>query len=217
MPAQPVLTVMARWPSAGRCKRRLAHDLGSLPLQHAAERAAHLQQQLLIHTMAVANRLRLQGHLELAIAVSGLAPRGAKRWGRSFHVDRTLLQHGGSLGCRLRHLLMAFRRSDPGRGLLLIGTDLPCLNHHDLLRAVEFLQHEDLVLGPADDGGYWLIGLSEALLRQPARWPIQDIPWGSSTVLESTIRRAQTAGLDPALIASRQDIDRLSDLQPWLT
>ena len=82
-------------------------------------------------------------------------------------------------------LLMAF--GDPGRGLLLVGTDLSA-NHHDLLRAVEFLQHEDLV-GPADDGGYWLIGLSEALLRQPARWPIKDIPWGSSTVLESTIER----------------------------
>ena len=217
MPAKPVLMVMARWPSAGRCKRRLASDLGSLPLQHADERAAHLQRQLLVHTMAVANRLRLEGHLELAIAVSGLAPRGARRWGRTFQVDRTVLQRGGSLGCRLRHLLMAFRRSDPGRGLLLIGTDLPGLNHHDLLRAVEFLQQEDLILGPADDGGYWLIGLSEALLQQPARWPIQDIPWGSTTVLESTIHRAQAAGLDPALLASRQDIDRISDLQPWLT
>ena len=216
MTAKPVLTVMARWPSAGRCKRRLANDLGALPLQHAGERAAHLQQRLLMHTMAVAVQLRLQGHLELALAVSGLAPRGARRWGRSLQVDRTVLQRGGSLGCRLRHLLMAFRRSDPGRDLLLIGTDLPWLNHHDLLSAVESLQHRELVLGPADDGGYWLIGLSDALLQQPKHWPIQDIAWGSATVFESTLRSAQAAGLNPALITSRQDIDRISDLQPWL-
>jgi glycosyltransferase A (GT-A) superfamily protein (DUF2064 family) len=111
---------------------------------------------------------------------------------------------------------MAFRRRDPGRDLLLIGTDLPWLNHHDLLSAVESLQHRELVLGPADDGGYWLIGLSRALLQQPERWPIQDIAWGSATVFESTLRSAQAAGLDPALITSRQDIDRISDLQPWL-
>ena len=106
MPAQPVLTVMARWPSAGRCKRRLANDLCSLPLQHAAERAAHLQQQLLMHTMAVANRLRLQGHLELAIAVSGphLVEQGD---GDALQVDRTVLQRGAPWDAG-SHLLMAF-------------------------------------------------------------------------------------------------------------
>ena len=73
------------------------------------------------------------------------------------------------------------------------------------------------MLGPADDGGYWLIGFSKALLREPTRWPIQDIAWGSATVLSSTLRRARAAGLSPALISSRQDIDRISDLQPWLS
>ena len=61
------------------------------------------------------------------------------------------------------------------------------------------------------------VALSEALLKQPERWPIQDIPWGSDAVLDSTIRQAQTAGVNPALIASRQDLDRFSDLTPWLS
>ena len=217
MTAKPVLAVMARWPSAGRCKKRLANDLSRLPLNHAGMRAARLQQRLMDHTMAVAISLRQQGHVELALAVSGLAPRAARRWGHSVQADRTVLQRGGSLGCRLRHLLLAFQRSNQGRSLLVIGTDLPELNRHDLLVAVESLQHRELVLGPADDGGYWLIGLSKALLKQPKRWPIQDIPWGSDAVLDSTIRQAQTAGVNPALIASRQDLDRFNDLTPWLS
>ena len=217
MTAKPVLAVMARWPSAGRCKKRLANDLSRLPLNHAGMRAARLQQRLMDHTMAVAMSLRQQGHVELALAVSGLAPRAARRWGHSVQADRTVLQRGGSLGCRLRHLLLAFQRSNQGRSVLVIGTDLPELNRHDLLVAVESLQHRELVLGPADDGGYWLIGLSSKLLTRPACWPFSGIPWGGSAVLESTLHFCQQAQLKTGLLPLRDDIDHLRDLKPWLS
>ena len=70
---------------------------------------------------------------------------------------------------------------------LVIGTDLPELNPDDLKRAIEQLQTHDLVLGPASDGGYWLLGIGASLIRSPQHWPLIGMPWGGPTVLEATL------------------------------
>ena len=94
MPPEATLVVMARWPAAGRCKRRLARDLSQV-LQHpsAAEQAAHIQRQLTGHTLAVAKRLEQEGQLEVVLAVSGAGRSAASRWARSLGVSSA-----GSLG-----------------------------------------------------------------------------------------------------------------------
>mgnify|MGYP002830375055 CR=1 FL=1 len=81
---------------------------------------------------------------------------------------------------------------------------------------VERLAERDLVLGPASDGGYWLIGLSARLLDAPERWPLSGIPWGGPEVCQSTLTAAWSAGLSTDLLPERQDVDHLSDLDPWL-
>ena len=209
------LVVMARWPAAGRCKRRLAHDLSQV-LQHpvAAERAAHIQQRLTGHTLAVAKRLQQDGQLDVVLAVSGTGPGAASRWAGSLGVGSVRLQGGGGLGTRLRRQLLLSRRTDGPT--LVIGTDLPWLNRRDLLAAIEMLQRSDLVLGPAEDGGYWLIGLSRELLRQPALWPLSGIPWGGERVLASTLAQAADRGVSTMLLGERNDLDQLADLRPWL-
>ena len=215
MPPEATLVVMARWPAAGRCKRRLARDLRQV-LQHpgAAEQAAHIQRQLTRHTLAVAKRLEQEERLKVVLAVSGAGPRAALRWARSLDVSNVRLQGSGGLGTRLRRQLLLSRRND--NPTLVIGTDLPWLNRRDLLAAIEMLQRSDLVLGPAADGGYWLIGVSSELLRRPAHWPLSGIPWGGEQVLASTLKQASDRGVSTLLLGERNDLDQLADLRPWL-
>ena len=62
--------------------------------------------------------------------------------------------------------------------ILFYGTDLPDLCHQDLLNTLKELQHNDLILGPSNDGGYWLIGLSEKIITSHIYLPFINIKWG---------------------------------------
>jgi hypothetical protein len=98
--------------------------------------------------------------------------------------------------------------------VVLIGSDLPHLAAGDLLAAFEALQGRPLVLGPAVDGGYWLIGLrgSYPWLFCGSDGPIG---WGGDQVLERTQRAAHRCGLDPLVLRWQADLDWPSDLVRW--
>jgi hypothetical protein len=91
---------------------------------------------------------------------------------------------------------------------LLIGTDCPELTPRLLQEALERLAENDLVLGPARDGGYYLIGLKAP---QPGLFP-PDMPWGTDRVLNKTLEAAARQGLQVALLETLGDIDRPEDL-----
>ena len=209
------LVVLARWPAAGRCKRRLAADLGS------SQRAAALQGLLTQHTLRAAALASQACGAELVLAADGLGPRGLRRWGqRLMQAEpgiRLLLrpQGGGGLGCRMqRQLRQGFAR---GREqLVLIGSDLPGLEARDLEQAFQALERQPLVLGPATDGGYWLIGLNRAGFRRAGAGLMAGIAWGSDQVLTQTLRRAEALQLPPALLREQSDLDRRTALEPWL-
>ena len=93
---------------------------------------------------------------------------------------------------------------------LVIGTDLPELNADDIKLAIEKLRSHDLVLGPASDGGYWLMGIGEHLIQTPQHWPLIGIPWGEPTVLEETLASANRHRLSSALVPRRNDLDHWS-------
>ncbi len=211
--AKPALVVMARWPAAGRCKRRLATNLGIV-------RAASIQARLSKHTLRVANNLANRGLVELQLAITGLAPKASKRWGLDQGVSTVEHQGKGSLGERMRRqVLRAQQRHHPqtikGCNTLLIGTDLPNLCERDLLQALEALQEHEFVLGPATDGGYWLLGLSGRLVQPVTRWPFCGIPWGTNQVKQVTLQKAADAGVMPCLLHEQNDLDSLEDLSPW--
>ena len=164
------IVVMARWPSPGRCKRRLSRDLNhELGLANSSERATRIQRRLTQHTAAVVRSLAGTMEIEPVLAVSGLGPRAADRWGQQLGLRQVRMQGRGQLGTRLRRQLMHSHRHN--RPCLVIGTDLPELNPDDLRQAVERLKQHDLVLGPASDGGYWLLGIGASLIRSPQLWP----------------------------------------------
>jgi hypothetical protein len=93
---------------------------------------------------------------------------------------------------------------------LLIGTDVPDLSANLVEGALMLLNSSDLVLGPADDGGYYLIGL-----RRPIPQLFQEIPWGTDGVLRKTRQIAQAAKLSFSLLPSLTDVDRPEDLAVW--
>ena len=196
------LIVMARWPAPGRCKRRLAQEIG-------AARAAQIQARLTGHTLAAARDAR-QGHgLELVLAVEGLGGLAASRWGKSLGADRTVLQGRGALGLRMQRQFQRAAREGASK-VVLIGSDLPELEASDLSAAFTSLGHCQGVLGPALDGGYWLIGL-----RRPEPELLAGIAWGGAQVLEQTLVAMARRGLEPELLTRRGDLDWARDLLPW--
>ncbi|MFQ6539089.1 MULTISPECIES: TIGR04282 family arsenosugar biosynthesis glycosyltransferase [Aphanothece] len=198
----PQLVVMARWPAAGRCKSRLAAGLG-------AGRAAAIQRQLSDHTLAVARRARERIGCQLVLAVHGLGARASRRWGLELGCDRAVAQGRGGLGLRMQRQMLRAQGEGAGR-VVLIGSDLPCLESADLEAAFEALTAASLVLGPAADGGYWLIGLD-----RPRPGLMAGMPWGSPAVLAHTLAAARDLELSPRLLRQRHDLDRAIDLAPW--
>ncbi|MCP9899853.1 TIGR04282 family arsenosugar biosynthesis glycosyltransferase [Cyanobium sp. Cruz CV13-4-11] len=205
--------MLARWPAPGRCKSRLVPGVGRA-------RAAAIQARLTQHGLAAAAEARRAlasaagaggqgGGLELVLAASGLGPRAALRWGRLLGVDRVVAQGSGSLGLRLQRQLLRGCR-EGAAAVVLIGSDLPALAAEDLVEAFQVLEHRALVLGPAGDGGYWLIGRRRATPQL-----FTGIAWGSDRVLAQTLALARQAGLEAALLAERHDLDRPADLDPW--
>ncbi len=120
---------------------------------------------------------------------------------------RLLDQVGPDLGARMVHAFETLFARGYHR-ILIIGTDAPTLplsTYHD---AFSLLAAHDVVLGPALDGGYYLIGL-----KQPAPELFAEIPWSTDQVLALTQRKAAELGLTVGLLKEWRDIDTLPDLQ----
>ncbi|MEY2644804.1 MAG: hypothetical protein RLZZ611_1453 [Cyanobacteriota bacterium] len=202
------LVVLARWPAPGRCKRRLAAGCGSAA-------AAAVQRALTAHTLAVARLAARQAGARLELVVDGIGARARRRWARQLAVSHSARQGSGSLGCRLqRQLRLSFRAG--AERVVVIGTDLPSLECADLLQAFAALERQPLVLGPASDGGYWLIGLNRSGFNRAGARLMVGMPWGTEAVLPQTLARALALELPPLLLRQQSDLDRCSDLQPWL-
>ena len=204
----PTLVVMARWPASGRCKRRLAVDIGS-------ERAAIVQQRLTAHTLAIAEALTEQGAVDVQVAMSGVSVRSAQRWLPCLPPCTLVDQGRGSLGARMLRQIQHARIGQPNKPVIVIGTDLADLCQNDLLHAIQRLQNQPLVLGPSADGGYWLLGLGSASTQLQLDALFTAVPWGSNKVLETTCARARGLGLTPHQLRMKNDIDCLADLSAW--
>ena len=100
--------------------------------------------------------------------------------------------------------------------MVLIGSDLPDLQSGDLEEAFSQLEHHDLVLGPASDGGYWLIGMTRQGWQRSKAALFSGIAWSTDQVLPLSLQRAADCGLAVALLRQQSDLDGRSALEPWL-
>ena len=99
------------------------------------------------------------------------------------------------------------------KNIIFIGTDLPDLCHLDLLNTIEELKQNSLVLGPSNDGGYWLIGLSEKIISTHQYLPFINIKWGTEKVLQNTIDNFSSTKLKYKFLNKKIDIDTIIDIE----
>lgn len=181
------LVVFARAPQLGRVKTRLARDIGAL-LALRAYRA------MLAHTLHVAGDPRWR------IRIAATPPP-------HFFQGDVFDQGKGDLGTRMARV---FRDASPGP-VVIIGTDCPSLGRHHIAQAFAALGRADCVIGPAEDGGYWLIGLNRTRavpqLFNAVRW---SGPHARTDTLASLPR-----GYTVALLDTLYDVDEAKDLARW--
>jgi rSAM/selenodomain-associated transferase 1 len=187
------LAVFARWPTPGAVKSRLSPALPS-PLNLDLYRA------MLRDALAAASG---SGAAERFLSWDD-APAGSGLEPPDGFVARS--QRGHDLGERLTHALDELL-AGTGARVVVIGADCPELTPGILREAFDALGPADLVLGPASDGGYYLIGL-----RRPAPALFASIAWGTASVLEQTLDRARRSGLETALLGGLADLDTPDDL-----
>jgi len=119
-------------------------------------------------------------------------------------------QSQGDLGRRMSHALES--ANSHSRPLVLIGADCPALSVDDLEEAFALLeQGTEVVLGPAEDGGYYLIGM-----RGLYPFVFHDVPWSTSTVLELTKTRLSSQRVKWQCLVSHRDLDTPEDYGAWL-
>ena len=123
------------------------------------------------------------------------------------HGVRLLDQVGDDLGQRMhRAFVDLFGRGY--RQVFIVGTDVPTLPFSIYQQAVSLIESHDLVLGPASDGGYYLIGL-----KRPMPELFTDVPWSTTNVLAATRRNASTLGLTVGVLKEWRDVDVADDLR----
>ncbi|NJN69178.1 MAG: glycosyltransferase [Nitrospira sp.] len=116
-------------------------------------------------------------------------------------------QVGDNLGARM-HQAIETMFSRGYRRTVLIGTDVPTVPLEHFKQALTLLDQHDLVLGPAMDGGYYLIGMNRTIPEL-----FTDIPWSTDQVLRHTQEKAANVGLKTALLQPWRDVDTLADLE----
>ncbi|MFM7382251.1 MAG: TIGR04282 family arsenosugar biosynthesis glycosyltransferase [Microcystaceae cyanobacterium] len=195
------LIIFTRYPEVGKTKTRLIPLLG-------AEGAAQLQQKLTEQTLSLGRSLLAQG-ITLRVYFTG---------GNSFLMQQWLgedldywPQSGEDLGQRMGQAFVeSFAQG--AKQVVLIGTDCPGLTPSLMNQAFKQLTPREIVLGPAEDGGYYLIGLSHFL---PALF--QGIDWGSDRVLRQTQAIIQHQHYTVDYLPQLFDLDRPADWRKWLS
>ncbi|MSQ52227.1 MAG: glycosyltransferase [Betaproteobacteria bacterium] len=187
--------VFARAPVPGQCKTRLIPALG-------AQGAAELHGKLVRRALAAVCEA-MPAAVELWCAPDASHPFFAA-CARDFPISLQS-QIGGDLGDRMHNAFeYALGRHDKA---LLIGSDVPGIDSDYLRAAAAALDAAPAVFGPAEDGGYVLVGL-----KQPSKEIFDNIDWGGPRVMAQTRDRLIGRGWQAVELATRWDLDRPEDL-----
>ena len=200
-PSRVTLQVFAKNPVPGTVKTRLASAIG------ADEAAAHYV-RLVERTLATAVAAREAGivdRVELWCAPDVDAP-AFSAWRERYDVELRA-QAGDDLGAKMRHAL--HEAVAGGSRAVLIGTDCPAFDLSYLARAVAALDEHAAVFGPAEDGGYVLVGLARPIDA------FSGIPWSSAGTMAATRAKLRSAGIDWQELPTLWDVDAPSDLARW--
>lgn len=190
---KPVLFIMAKAPVAGNTKTRLAADIG-------ATEAVRFYRAM---SFAITSRLGRDPRWETVVAVTPDASLWSPCW--SDHLARAP-QGNGNLGVRMQRLL----EMAPGRRTIVVGTDIPGITTAHIAHAFRALGEKPAILGPAPDGGYWLVGA-----RGTPR--VLDffagVRWSSTTAFADTVKNLGTDNV--AWADELEDVDTVAGYLKW--
>ncbi len=190
MTVTPRLILFARYPVAGECKTRLIPAIG-------AEGAASLHRKLTERTI----RVMRESGIAITLAFTGAGQKDFEQW---LGHDITLVEQvEGDLTAKL----LACLSPAP---VIFFGADTPDLDVRHVIAAITGLKTHDVVIGPAEDGGYYLIAMRNALPEL-----LTDMPWSTDQVLPETLARLARLKIAPLLLETLSDCDRPEDLVRW--
>lgn len=190
------LIIMAKNPVLGKVKTRLAHGMGP-------QKALEIYQQLLAHTQQVCNELE---EVNCTVFYSDFVEIN-DRWNNDFFEKQ--LQIEGNLGQKMEAAAeWAFEKG--AKNVVIIGTDCPKITKAHIEEAIAQLKHNVFVIGPAFDGGYYLIGM------RVFRYEIfKNIIWSGNLVLSDTLKAINKMVKTVHLLEPLPDVDTPADLV-WL-
>jgi rSAM/selenodomain-associated transferase 1 len=193
MLSSTALVIFVRNPVLGQVKTRLAKDIGN-------ERALAIYLQLLQHTLKITRSLSFRKFIYYADEVSDY-----DLWSVPGYTKR--MQSGTNLGERMLNSFKELFEQGFTR-IVIIGSDCLQLQTENLQEAVTLLESNTAVIGPASDGGYYLLGLTKL-------YPdlFVNKPWSTDQVLTKTIDDFNNQGISYALLEELSDIDDITDLE----
>ncbi len=196
MALDPQLVIMAKQPLIGRVKTRLARDIGHV-------------EALRFYREAGGSLIRRVGRDPRWQTVIAVAPDRAVHERGIWPEDIPRVGQGeGDLGHRMGRL---FRDLPPGP-VVIIGADIPAIGKAQVAAAFAALGTSDTVIGPAEDGGYWLIGMKR---RPRVREIFEGVRWSSENAMEDTLKNILRRNMSVRVLERLSDIDTGADLARW--
>jgi len=204
--SKKTIIIFTRYPEIGKTKTRLIPAIG-------AEKAADIQRQMTEQTLQKVSEIKKVysargNNLDAKVYYSGGSLRLMRQW---LGDDWTFIQQiEGELGEKM-YFALENNYHENQTPVIIIGIDCPFLNQTILDQALTAVENHDLVIGKAEDGGYYLIGLN-----QPIKDFFNNINWGTDQVYNQTIKIAQKLNLSIYDLPVLKDIDRPEDLAFYL-
>lgn len=187
------LIIFAKNPVHGKVKTRLAKHIGN-------DRAMNLYLKLLYNTYLQTKDMNCDKYLFLS------DKKNVDLFSKNF---KQFVQNGNDIGERMKNAFEEVLKSGHNK-IILIGTDIPELDEHLINEAFNNLSEKDFVLGPAADGGYYLIGM-----KKFSGYIFENIEWSTEKVLSKTIENIKERSESYSLLKELNDLDDIEDLKKF--
>jgi len=201
-PAQEIILLFTKYPRPGSSKTRLIPALG-------AEGAAKLQRAMTLSICEKIKNLAVKRYCHTHVYFTGSTVEEIQKLlGKNFTYQH---QGEGDLGRRMSAAIS--EHLGRYRAIILVGADCPDINGTILLAGLEKLKNNDAVIGPAFDGGYYLIGVRGDIAESSLEYIFTEIDWGGAEVCQQTIQRMTDLQMRYQLLKKLHDIDNPEDLE----
>ncbi len=195
-----VLIIFVKYPQEGKVKTRLADDLGE---ERATEIYSYMAETI-IKNVSPSGRYRTAIFFDPPERETEI-----RKWIGGKHGDSFIPQKGNDLGEKISNAFESVFSGGADKAVI-IGTDCVEVSEETVKDAFDSLDETDAVIGPAEDGGYYLLGL-----KSYAPEIFRDIAWSTDRVLDQSIERINERGLSLKLLETLTDIDTVNDLSSY--